>query len=104
MLHMVVATHGPETCSYVSEKIRILAIESAKRVNESAKAKGCKIVGAWSSRANHTLYFVVDGPNAHMVEQLIFDLRFHEWQSTSIQPVFDMNEAVGGLGSYNVLG
>ncbi len=94
MLHMVVATHGPETCSHASERFRLLAVEGAARVGQVTKARGCTVHGAWANRVSHTLYMLIDAPSAHVVEQVLFDLRFPEWNTSIIDPVVSMQDAV----------
>ena len=94
---MVVATHNPETCAYASEKYRLLAVEGASKVADVAIEHGCVLQGAWANRASHTLYALMEGPNAHAVEEVLFKIRFPEWQTVRIDPVVDMGETIEDL-------
>ena len=97
MLHIVVATHGPETCPLAVDKVRDKNIGAASRMEEVVKDYGCTLEGAWTSRASHTLYILMDGPNAHAVEDVLAELRFPEWETATITPVFTMQEGVHTL-------
>lgn len=40
---------------------------------------------------------VIDGPDAHAVDNAIVDLGLAVWNSADIYPVITLDEAVGGL-------
>jgi len=42
---------------------------------------------------------LVDGPNAHAVDDAAVDLGLAVWNTSTIYPVITMDEAVGGLPS-----
>ncbi len=97
MLHMVVATHGPDTCAASHPEVREIAVAGMQRMGEVARALGATIQGGWTNMPAHVLYFLVDAPNAHVVNQLAADLRLMEWNTVNVTPVITMDETVGKL-------
>jgi len=97
MLHMVVATHGPETCGLAVPQVRHKLIETATRLEQVAKDYGCTLEGAWTGRSNHTMYLLMDGRSAHDVEDVLVELRMVEWDTAAISPVFTLEDGIATL-------
>ena len=74
MLHLVVATHSPQTCAAVVPEWKDKALSASQRMSEVTKALGITIQGAWTNIPGHTTYFLLDVPNAHTVNQMAVDL------------------------------
>ncbi len=99
MLHMVVVTHGPDTCAVSNPEVREIAMGGMQRMGEAAGALGATIQGVWTNMPAHVIYFLVDAPNAHVVNQLAADLRLMEWNTVVVNPVITMDQALGRLTS-----
>ena len=97
MLHMVVATHGPDTCPAVIPELRDKRLAASKRMDEVTKKLGITVQGGWVNMPGHILYFMVDAPNAHVVNQMMVDLQFMEWNTVVVNPVTTMQEATARL-------
>tara|TARA_Y100000294_G_C8331012_1_gene246727 strand:+ start:226 stop:525 length:300 start_codon:yes stop_codon:yes gene_type:complete len=94
---MVVATHGPDTCAVSNPQVREIAMAGVQRMGEAAGALDVAIQGAWANMLAHVQYFLVDAPNAQVVNQLAAELRLMEWNTVVVNPVITMDEAVGKL-------
>ena len=95
MLHMMLTTHGPDTCSAVVPAIRDIAMEGFQKMEERAKALGITIQGSWANMPAHVIYMVVDAPNAHVVNQLARESRLMEWNTVTVNPILTLDEAIG---------
>ncbi len=92
MLHMMVATHGPDTCAGVVPELRDKALLALKQRDKVAKKLGITIEGGWTNMPGHTIYFVCDAPNAHVVNQLAIELRLWEWNTVIVTPLITFGE------------
>ncbi len=97
MLHMVVATHGPDTCAAVVLEVTEIAKAGFQQIGEAAKKLGITVQGMWTNMPAHTLYFLVDAPNAHVVNQLFRDIHLMDWNTVVVNPVLTLQEAMGSL-------
>ena len=53
--------------------------------------------GGWINRVNHVSYVIVDGPNAHAVENAVWELKLAEWNTVEIRPIITLEEAMKTL-------
>jgi hypothetical protein len=97
MLHMVVATHGPETCAAVIPEIRAKAESALKRMDEVGKKLGVTVKGGWGNMPGHVMYMVCDAPNAHVVDQMTVELQLMDWSTVVVSPVITFDEILGRL-------
>ena len=97
MLHMVVATHGPDTCAAVIPRVTEMAKAGFQQIGEAAKKLGITVQGTWTNMPAHTMYILVDAPNAHVVSQLSRDIHLMDWNTVVVNPVVPLEEAVGSL-------
>jgi len=97
MLHLVVATHGPETCAAVVPEFRDKALSVKQRMGEVTKALGITVQGAWTNMPGHTVYFLLDAPNAHVVNQMAMDLHLMDWNTVVVNPVVTLEQAMERL-------
>lgn len=96
MLHMMVATHGPETCpASMSEEVRNKVLSEFKKIDEVANKLGVTVQGSWANMPAHAIYIVVDAPNAHVVNKMAIELQLMEWSTINVQPVIPLQEAIG---------
>jgi hypothetical protein len=73
MLHMIVNTHGPESCAFRGAEHRDAVVESVAALDALAQDRGARVEGAWASAASHTFFWLIDAPNAHAVHDLLRD-------------------------------
>ena len=95
MLHMIVMTHGPETCAGVSTASGEMARAAMAQMEEVSKRYQCFVKGAWVDPPAHSLYIVADAPNAHVVNQVMQELKFMLWNTVDVHPVVTLEEAMG---------
>jgi hypothetical protein len=94
---MVVATHGPDTCAAVVPEVTEKAKAGFQQIGEASKKLGITVQGVWTDMTAHTLYFLVDAPNAHVVSQLFRDIHLMDWNTVVVNPVITLQEAMGTL-------
>lgn len=94
MLHMVVITHGPETCAAVNPESAQLARNAMEKMDETSKKLQITLKGAWVDPPAHVFYVLVDAPNAHVVNDLMTDLQFFHWNTIDIHPIMTLEEAM----------
>ena len=94
MLHVVVLTHGPDTCAAAHEEYGKMARESMNLRDEMSKKHGVTLQGAWVDAPAHTIYLLADAPNAHVVNSLMADLKYYLWNTVDIHPVVTLEEAM----------
>jgi len=94
MLHMIVLTHGPETCAAVNPASGEMARNAMAQMEEASKKFQCFVKGAWVDPPAHILYIVADAPNAHVVNQVMEELKFMLWNTVDIHPVVTLEEAM----------
>jgi hypothetical protein len=92
MLHMMVARHGPQTCAAVVPELRDKALLALKQRDKVAKKLGITIQGGWTNMPAHTIYFICDAPNAHVVNQLAVELQLMDWNTVHVSPVITFGE------------
>ena len=97
MLHMVVATHGPDTCAAVIPEIRTKAESGLKRIDEVAKKLGITVKGGWGNMPGHVMWMVCDAPNAHVVSQMAVELQLMDWSTVTVTPVIGFDEILARL-------
>ncbi len=97
MLHMVVASHGPDTCAAVVPAVTEIAKNGFQQMGEAAKKLGITVQGTWANMPAHTMYILVDAPNAHVVSQLARDVHLMDWNTVVVNPVLTLQEAMGSL-------
>jgi hypothetical protein len=94
---MVVATHGPDTCAAVVPEVTEMAKAGFQQIGEAAKKLGITVQGVWTNMSAHTLYFLVDAPNAHVVGQLSKDIHLMDWNTVVVNPIVPLQEAMDSL-------
>ena len=95
MLHMVIATHGPDTCAAAVPEVAEMAMAGFQKMDEVAANLGITVQGSWANMPAHALYVVVDAPNAHVVNQLARETQLMNWNTVNVSPVITLPEAIG---------
>ncbi len=94
MLHMVVLTHGPDTCAAANAAYGKMARDAMDQKEVVAKKHQVTIQGAWVDPPAHVFYIVVDAPNAHTINNFMLELQFPLWNTVDIHPVVTLEEAM----------
>jgi hypothetical protein len=94
MLHMVIATHSPESCPMANKSLREKIGANNQRVPEVMKKYNVTSSGSWTFIGGHLIYMMVDAANAHVVNQMLIELGIMEWNTVVINPVVTMQEAM----------
>ena len=97
MLHMVIATHGPDTCAASVPEIRELAKSTLPKLEEVAKGLGVTVQGGWANMPAHAIYILVDAPNAHVVNRLSAEVQLMNWNTVVVNPVITLEDAIGAV-------
>lgn len=97
MLHMIVATHGPDTCPMTDPALAQKALSQNKRMDEVQKKFGVTSQGAWTNMGSHTTFMLVDAPNAHVLDKIAMELKLMDWNTTTVYAVVTMQEAMSNL-------
>ncbi len=97
MLHMIVATHGPDTCAAVVPEAQEMARTGFGQLGEASQKLGITVEGVWTNMPAHIIYLLVDAPNAHVVNQLSRDIHLMDWNTVVVNPVITLQEAMGSL-------
>ncbi len=87
MLHMVVITHGPDTCAAVHPDLGEQARNGFGQMEEVAKKHKISVQGMWIDAPAHVFYIVADAPNAHAINDLMMELEFFHWNTVDIHAV-----------------
>jgi hypothetical protein len=99
MLHLIVSTHGPETCPASRAEVREKYWGEVGRMHEIAASHKVKIQGGWSNMPGHAFYVIVDAPNAHAVNAFAAEMRLMDWSTVDVQPVVTLDEAIANIGA-----
>jgi hypothetical protein len=91
---MVVLTHGPDTCAAAHTEYGDMARYAMDHKDEASKKHGVNIQGSWVDAPAHLLYLLVDAPNAHVVSNLMTELKFFLWSTIDIHPIVTLEEAM----------
>ncbi len=95
MLHMVVATHGPDTCPAAVPEIRDQALGTLPKMDEVAKGLGISVQGSWANMPAHAIYILMEAPNAHVVNKWAAEVKLMNWNTVAVSPVITLDEAIG---------
>lgn len=99
MLHMAVVTHGPDTCPINDPEEMAKVLATFGQMGEVAGKIGASIQGAWTNMPAHALWFMVDAPNGHVVNQLMIAMKLQEWNTIVVHPISTLGEAVEEIKS-----
>ena len=94
MLHMVVMTHGPDTCAAAHPESGKMARDAMTKMDEVSKKHQVTVQGAWVDPPAHVFYILADAPNAHVINKFTMDLQFALWNTIDIHPIMTLEEAM----------
>ena len=92
MLHLVTAIHSPDICPAASDSAKEIAMPGIAALASKTTPNDIKLVGSWASMPGHTLYAVVDAPNAHLVNEFFVQEGFGSYSTVNVIPVVDIDE------------
>jgi len=97
VLHLIIATHGPDTCPASRQDIRETFLGELGNLGQTAQALDATVVGSWNDMTGHTLYLVIDAPDAHTVQRLAANARLMDWGTVDVKPLVELSEAVARI-------
>lgn len=71
MLHMLVNTHNAESCAFRSADDEAALAPGFGNLGRVAQERGASVLGSWVNTASHTVFALIDAPNAHVVDEVI---------------------------------
>ena len=97
MLYIVELKHNPQQCPGVALEIRDRVLRMSDTLEQVMQMRGCSFKGGWVGKSSHLTFLLIDGPDAHSVDDAVVDLGFAVWNTADIYPVIAIEEAVEGL-------
>jgi hypothetical protein len=94
MLHLVVATHGLETCAALVPAIRERVTPHLCTNRKAAEKPGIGLRGSCTDMPGHATFMLLDAPNAHAVTQLMLDVHLMDWNAIANHSVMSTVEAL----------
>ncbi len=71
MLHLVENRHETADCPLRSDENRQALVPALEGLDAAAAQVGAAVEGAWVNPAGHVMFFLIDAPSAHAVDELI---------------------------------
>lgn len=96
-LYMVALEHAPERCPGVDLGVRDRALRMSAELTDTLARRECAYRGGWVGKSSHQTWLLLDGPDAHAIDDAVVDLGLATWNRTTIFPVITMAAAFGGL-------
>lgn len=96
-LYMVSLEHAPERCPGVDLGVRDRVLRMSAELNDTLGNRGCEFKGGWVGKSSHQTWLILDGPDAHAIDDAVIDMGLATWNRTAIFPIITMEEAFGGL-------
>lgn len=94
MLHMLVNRHSEESCAFRSKENRETLLGGFAGLEKAAPSLGVTLEGTWVNMASHTVFALIDAPNAHVVDELIRDAGLVGHTDSTVFAVLPMDVAV----------
>ena len=102
MLYVVELRHSPEKCPGVALEIRDRVLRMSDTLERVMEFRGCSYKGGWVGKSSHATFLLIDGPDAHAVDDAVVDLGLAVWNTAELFPVITLEEAVEGLRNMQV--
>ena len=96
-LFMIALEHAPERCPGVDLGVRDRVLRMSADLTVTLGARGCEYRGGWVGKSSHQTWLLLEGPDAHSVDDAVIDLGLATWNRAAIYPVITMESAFGGL-------
>ncbi len=71
MLHLVENRHETADCPLRSDENRRALVPALEGLDGAAAEVGASVEGAWVNPAGHVMFFLIDAPSAHAVDELV---------------------------------
>lgn len=94
MLHMVVLTHGADTCAAVNKASGDMIRYAVANLESTSEKLKCVVKGAWIDPPAHIFFFLIDAPNAHVINQAMQELKLMLWNTVDVHAVLTLEEAM----------
>lgn len=100
MLHMIVNTHNPESCSFRSEEHGEVLIGAFEKFIAAVDERDdLDLRGAWVNNACHQVFALVDAPDAHVFDEVMIETGLIGRTRTRVLAVMTADEALEKFGS-----
>ena len=96
-LYLIALEHAPERCPGVDMGVRDRVLRMSAGMTDTLAQRGCEYRGGWVGKSSHQTWLVLEGPDAHAVDDAVIDLGLATWNRAAIYPVVTMDAAFGGL-------
>ena len=70
-LHMVINRHSPDDCAFRDDTSREALMSGLDSLSVTASEQGASVEGIWLNMAAHTIFILIDAPDAHSVDRAI---------------------------------
>jgi len=77
-------SHTTKACSLFNEENKKLLLEVASIFEQDANAKGIKIISMYHSGLEHTFEWIVEAPDAHIIQDLMAETKVVKFNATKI--------------------
>lgn len=96
-LYMVSLEHAPERSPGVDMGVRDRVLRMAADLADTMSRRECEYRGGWVGKSSHQIWLILDGPDAHAVDNAVIDMGLATWNRAIIYPIISMEEALQGL-------
>lgn len=97
MLHVAVNTHSEESCAFRGEPNRGALVGGFEKLQAIAGDHGATIHHIWTNMASHTVFFVIEAPDSHVVDRLFRDAGLVGRTTTRVYAVENFETAVAAV-------
>jgi hypothetical protein len=93
MLHMVVMTHGADTCAAALKGPGEMADMAIEQIGAVSKKHNVAVQGWWVDPPGHVFFMLAEAPSAHALTELMIELKLFHWNTVQIHPIMTVTEA-----------
>ena len=99
----VIAQHPPELCPTSNARTRQLMKDGAPQIPQIAERLGVEIVTLRVFGPDHVVLAVVEADDIERVRDFLFQSRLIQWNTTTINPTYSMEEALARADEMEML-
>ena len=98
---MLIYRHSPDDCAFRDDTSREALMSGLDSLSVTASEQGASVEGIWLNMAAHTIFVLIDAPDAHSVDRAIRDANLIGRTSSEVfavmtfQALKDINMRVG---------
>jgi hypothetical protein len=89
--------HMPESCPRFNEEVMKKFKESVVKQEEAAEKYGVKILSAYISTIEHTIFYIVEASSQQSVESYFVEIGFAFWNTVDISQVMPAEDVIKAL-------